>query len=161
MTDDRPGQGENQVAGDSALSGPGQANRSVEIRGVKPWLVHQLCRDLATGEKKRSQLAREHGVAASTITEFAKRHKARIEEIKANLDDEFAGLWSAQKINRLNAYQDEYERIRANPHHEWVKAKATLLHSIAEELGQLPSRGVTVTGQVTHIIEGIEIEDLK
>lgn len=128
--------------------------------GIKPWLQLQLCRDLASGSKTRAQLAREHGVSRTAITSFARRHKARIEEIKAHLDDEFAGLWVAQKALRIEQYQRDLEMIADNGHHEWVKARTGILKAIAEELGQLPPRQQVTIVPVMHVIEGVNMSEL-
>lgn len=120
---------------------------------IEPWLQHQLCRDLAEGVKTRAALAREHGVTRQAITKFAQRHRDRIAEIKAHLDDEFAGLWVARKSSRLSAYQRDLELIEGIPHHEWVKARTGILKAVAEETGQLPPRMQIAVAPVIHIIE--------
>jgi predicted transcriptional regulator len=135
---------------------PGKRSRS---NPIPPHEVQILCRELAMAEVSQNELARRHGVTKSAVSQFARRHAARIAEIREHLDDQFAGLWIADKANRLAVYQHEVEAIAGNTHHEWVKAKATLLKNVAEETGQLPPRATAVIVPVVHIIEaGGEID---
>jgi hypothetical protein len=119
----------------------------------------ELCRLLAAGEVQRSELARRYHVTTSAITQFAQRNAARIDEIRANLDDEFAGLWIADKLARVEAYQIDYDSISQNNHHEWVKARTAILKAVAEELGQLPPRAQVVVAPVVHVIEGVNVNE--
>lgn len=130
---------------------------------VPPYLHHQLCRELAQckGVKgSRSKLAAKYGVERQYITDFARRNKARIEEIYNNLDNELAGQWIAEKRNRIEAYKADYEAIQGNTHHEWVKARTAILRNVAEELGQLPPRQQAVVIPVEHVIVGVDLDQL-
>lgn len=130
---------------------------------LKPWQRHKLLRELAAGEKTSAQLSREYGMSASGIREFKKRHRAEVDAIAAAAGDEFAGLWIADKGQRLAAYQADYE-IAADDdkqsHHEWVKARTGILHAVAEETGQLPPRATVAIVPVVHIIEGVDLDVL-
>jgi hypothetical protein len=76
----------------------------------RPFRVrYKLQRALAEGGRSNAQLAREYDVAAVSIREFALRHKAVIDEMKANLADEYAGMWIADKRERLLRYQNTAE----------------------------------------------------
>ncbi len=134
-----------------------------------------LIRALALGEKTNAELAREREVTASAIKEFSKRHAAAIAEVKANVADEFAGLWIAQKRERVSAYQQNAEILAAEIEAlrdgrvavhggdadsedaedgaetaddisgalgRLTRAYDRALRSVAEELGQLPTRMV-------------------
>jgi hypothetical protein len=139
----------------------GTLNGSVERR---PWERRQLCRELATGDMTRAALARKYGVVRSTITEFAKRHAREIDEIKAHLDDDFAGLWIADKSARMAAYQADLELSgtgKYGSHWEQIRTRSQILKQVAEELGQMPPRAGVVVVPVTHIIEGVDVESLK
>ena len=123
----------------------------------------QLCRALAAGEVSRADLARRYGVSRPYITQFAKTHEAEIETIKARLEDEFAGLWIADKAARVAAYQGDYFATLEHPnadHHEWVKARTGILHNVAEELGQLPPRTTVNVAAVTHVVMGVDLDNL-
>jgi hypothetical protein len=138
-------------------------NGSVE-RGIPRRCVPLLIRELAANEMKRTELARKYGVARATITEFAKRHAAEIADAKDRLDDEFAATWIAGKAQRIAAYQADYEMALNDPrasHHDWVRARTQILLAVAEELGQMPPKMQVSVMPVVHIIEGVNVEDLK
>lgn len=138
-------------------------NRSVE-RGIPRRCIPLLIRELAAGEMKRTELARKYGVVRATITEFAKRHAAEIDEAKDRLGDEFAAAWIADKAQRIGAYQADYEMALNDPrasHHDWVRARTAILLAVAEELGQMPPKMQVSVMPVVHIIEGVDVERLK
>lgn len=151
---------------DDPFDKPDELNQSVERTrpGIKPWERRQLCRELAIGQPTRAALARKYGVARSTITEFAKRHAAEIDAIKADLDNEFAGLWVADKASRIAAYQADLEMSLSGPyaaHYEHVRTRQAGLRAIAEELGQLPPRATVAVVPVQHILDGVDVDQLK
>lgn len=147
----------------------------------------KLIRALALGEKTNAELAREREVTASAIKEFARRHAAAIAEVKVNVTDTMAGLWIAQKHERVAAYQQNAELIareiealtdgrvtvhggdedERDEHGEDDDATADVsgaigrltraydraLRSVAEELGQLPTRMIVKSegGGAVHV----------
>lgn len=124
-------------------------------------IVNKLCRELAVAEKPQVQLSEEYGVSQSAISQFKARHKDRIEAIRNKLDDEFAGLWIAEKANRIAEYQADVEFIGATTKADLLRVKATILKAVSEELGQLPARvNVTVTNPVTYVVKGVDPDDL-
>lgn len=132
--------------------------------GLYPWERHRLLRELAIGERKAPDLGAQYGMTASGIRSFKLRNKSQIEAIAANLADEFAGLWIADKGSRLAAHQADLEMALASDkadHHEWVKARTQILHAVAEETGQLPPRTTVAVQSVTHVIVGVDVESLK
>jgi hypothetical protein len=70
---------------------------------------YKLQRLIAEGEHSNAQLGRLHGVTAEAIREFGKRHADAIAHIKAHLHDEYAGMWIAEKNERLQRYQNTAE----------------------------------------------------
>lgn len=147
---------------DAEIDAQGPVNRG-DQRGIPRWRVHEVCRHLATEDITRAELARQFNVTRGAITRFADRHARRIDEIKANLDDEFAGIWLAHKSTRLAALQADYEQAAEHVnagHHEWIRVRAAIAHQIAEEVGQLPARGVAVSGTVRHELVGVDLDDL-
>jgi len=139
-----------------------QLNNAAE-RGIPRYRHLDLIRHLAAEDVTRAALAREHGVHRSAITQFAQRHRAEIEQIRTQLDDEYAGIWLADKRARLAALQSDYEMAAEHKnagHHEWIKTRAQLLHQASEELGQLPGRVGVVVVPVTHILVGVDAEAL-
>lgn len=137
--------------------------RGTASRKLTAFDRRQLQRDLATGDRKRIQLARDYNVSTSYISQFAKTFALEIDHIKRDLANEFAGLWIANKENRMVAYQAEYAMALGNDkrdHHEWIKARTAILHIVAEELGQLPPRATIAVVPVTHVIVGVDPSEL-
>jgi hypothetical protein len=138
--------------------------RSSATRKLTPMDRRQLQRDLAAGELTRAQIARRFGVGTSYISKFARQYAWEIDQIKAALTDRFAGLWIASQESRIVAYQEEYALAMGSDkhdHHEWIKARTAILHTVAEELGQLPPRATVVVQPVTHVIVGVDMDDLR
>jgi hypothetical protein len=131
-------------------------------RGIPRHRIHEVCRELAAGDVSQAAIARKWGIARQTLNDFAHRHAERIADIRAHLDDDYAGLWIANKEARIAAYMDEFERLehgRNSEHHEWSKARQAALRAVADELGAIPNRSsVQVTGIVTHRLIGVDIE---
>lgn len=116
----------------------------------------QLIRHLAAGGKTKTQLGKQYGVTHQAISAFASRHAVEISQVHARLqdklDDEFAHLWAADKVNRIATLQDQVEQVAdlmADPERaanagvqaaEMYRTAQTALRGIAEELGQLPQR---------------------
>lgn len=124
-------------------------------------IVNKLCRELAVAEKTQAQLSEEYGVSQSAVSQFKTRHRDRIDAIRGKLDDEFAGLWIANKANRIAEYQADVEFIGATTKAELLRVKAVILKAVSEELGQLPARvNVNVSTPVTYVVHGINPDDL-
>jgi hypothetical protein len=139
-------------------------------RDIQGWREYGLIRDLALNEKTAAHLAEDYDVAEQTVYDFKMRHKAEVAAVLAEWSDEFAGLWSAKKYNRVadiqhlaGTIQDRMDELLEDaamatevmrsvnpdaapvrvPLREWqslVREKARLVHQIADELGQLPPR---------------------
>ena len=134
------------------------------------WAKAKLIRELAQMEKTQVTLAEEYGVAQSSISEFAQRNATEISAARADIENQFASAWIADKMARIAEYQAEVEDInaaRSNGIHkildvEMIKAKMTILRAVADELGQIPTKvNVSVTQRVTHIVEGVDLENLR
>lgn len=137
--------------------------RAVKNHLERGWVAHRLIRDFALGEKTGAQLSKEYGVSQTSISAFKKRHAMEIEEVRNNLADEYAGVWVAQKLNRIREYQRAAEKMAdgASPRNQEVLV--SILKAVAEELGQLPARTqVQVnTAEVTYQVVSIDLEDLQ
>jgi hypothetical protein len=130
----------------------------------RSWERRTLCRELALGEISKAALGRKYGVTGQAIGQFAKRHAREIDQIRAQLDDEFAGLWIASKEARMAQYQEDYEASQEHEkstHFEWVRVRTQILHQVAEELGQMPPRAEVTVMPVIHVLEGVDPEVLK
>jgi len=131
------------------------------------WLRRDLIRDLAEGKLTQVELAEKYGVVQSSVSEFKSRHKEEIEAVRNNLEDEFAGIWIANKERRLAELSSDVEHIneselgKRDP--QWAKVKQSALKQAAEELGQIPNRISVQVGDV-HVryeVAGVNLDDLK
>lgn len=124
-------------------------------------------RQLAEGKLTHQEIAEELELDRSTISFFAKKHRAEIEEIRADIENEFAGLWVAKKAARIAEYTEVIEKIdvllemdpSANDRSALLGRKQQALKSIAEELGQLTARH-EVSAKVNYKVNGVSAEDL-
>ena len=122
-----------------------------------------LKRELAAGDMTQVLLAKKYGITQQGISKFAKRHALEIADIADHMNEQFAGLPLARKENRIASYEREIEILNEHPHashHEWSKARMIAYRNMAEELGQLPPRQTVTVIPVTHVIEGVSMEDL-
>lgn len=128
------------------------------------WIRRQLILELAVDNETRSALADKYDVDQSAISHFATRHRAEIDDRRGKLDDEFFGLWIADKVNRVAEYQDDVERINtaldAETDASLLKAKLAVMRQVAEELGQLKT-SVELTGKLTYVVEGVDLSRLQ
>lgn len=143
------------------------------------WTKFQLIRQLAEAEVKRTVLAKEHGVSGRAIANFANRHAREIDQARKAMDDELSLLWVTKKVNRMAEYQqmiddltleleqklhpedpDDAVGFMSKDMRDIVKIKGGLLHTVAEELGQLPIRQAGIGDAVTviHQIVGVAEE---
>jgi hypothetical protein len=147
----------------------------------------QVMRLLALGELSQSQIGAQFGVTQQSVSEFAQRYATEIAEIRANLADEFAGLWIAKKVNRLAMYEEIAQQAlkptpKVTPAGKVVRdvdpatgtvetimeidgrLAAQVAKQAAEEMGQLPTR-LQVSGEMntttTYRVEGVAPEDLQ
>ena len=153
-----------------------------------PLLEHPLTRrllqtDLAHSGKSQGELAAKYGVSQPSISDFAERHAATIQQIRDDAADEFAGLAIAKKAARLEVYRElldaamqpvpktagkdaDYVRDEdGNVVYEIDAAVAgKLLRNVAEELGHLPNR-VTLGGEVgirtDYTVNGVAPDNLR
>ncbi len=106
----------------------------------------QVCRWLAERKYTQTQIAEMLDCTPGAVANFAKRNADIINEIRENLEDEFAGMWIAQKRNRVAEYQAQADRLRLlieqydEPDAALIRAHQAALKAVAEEMGQLPSR---------------------
>lgn len=129
-----------------------------------------LIRALAEGKESPAKLAVRYDCSREAIQKFKERHKADIEDMKGRLEDKLAGLWVADKVNRIAEYQTDieltngelqaaldgrlgvsttdddgnvtWERVQdlSDVIGRLLRGKHRALRSVAEERGELPSR---------------------
>jgi len=149
-----------------------------------------LIRALALEDVTQASLAVRYGVTEGAITQFKQREAEAINALRADADNEFAGILIAQKAERLRALEELFEVARTPTpkvapngriiretveddtgettevivHEVDVRAAAQVLKQAAEEMGQLPTR-LQVSGDMntttTYRIEGFSAEDLQ
>lgn len=126
------------------------------------WVKHRLIRDFALGEKTGVALAEQYGVSRTSITSFKKKYAMEIEEVRNNLADEYAGVWVAQKLDRIREYQNAAEKMAAGQSPRNAEVLVSILKAVAEELGQLPARQqINISNeQVTYEIVGVSVDDI-
>jgi hypothetical protein len=158
-----------EAAGPPARANGRQVSRRVSSPVKRPGIPRhrqlEVIRHLAAEDITRAELARRVGITRGGMTSFAKRHQAEIEQVRAQLEaeDPWPGLWVAERAQRLAAYQACYEEAaehKNSGHAQWVMAKAHVLSSVAEELGQLPGRGAVVVVPVQHVLVGVDLDAL-
>jgi hypothetical protein len=143
---------------------PVRSDRRPATKGhlERGWVKHRLIRDFALGEKSGIVLSEQYGVSRAAISAFKKRYSLEIEEVRNNLADEYAGVWVAQKIDRIREYQQAAEKMAAGSSPRNAEVLVSILKAVAEELGQLPARTQVNVSQenVTYEIVGISPEDI-
>ncbi len=145
------------------------------------WAVQQLAAGWQHG-----RIAEALGVSRQAVSLFASRNRERIEEVAKDASAAINEQWIASKAARIADYQrqveqcdraimaafeaatagmDDGERAGLSPSDvvdpKLLKARQTALRSVAEELGQLPSRVIMPTdmgGAVQWKIVGVEPE---
>lgn len=127
------------------------------------WVKHRLIRDFALGEKTGKALSKQYGCSEAAMSHFKKRHELEIEEVRNNLADEYAGVWVAQKLDRIREYQNAAEKMASGETARSQEVLVNILKAVAEELGDLPARTqVQVSSEnVTYQLVSIDPEDLS
>ena len=165
------------------MSGATKAQRS-KLGGLRR---NQVIRDLALSGVTQKALAEKYGVAESSMSEFASKHAEAIAAVRADADNEFAGILIAQKAARLEALQEIAEiamtpvpkvSVKGDAAH-WINPETGQIETVmevdgrlaaqamkqaAEEMGQLPTR-VQISGgldvKTNYTIEGVSPDELR
>ena len=129
-----------------------------------------LIRELATQAAKQTELAEKYGVTPQAVSAFAERHRLRIDEVRRDVNNEFAGIAYAKLANRVEMLDGlvEYGMTLLDDPDRQAKLSvgtAEILgqvraaaHEIAEQLGQLPARGLKMEGGTTVRYEIVGVE---
>lgn len=135
----------------------------------------QLMIDIANGEYTLKELGKKYDRDPTNISQFKMRNIDQINAIISTKGDALAALWIANKAKRVATYQsdaeflekemginlenpDEVSNKKDNP--ALVRARALLLRSVAEELGELTVKQEH-TGVVEYRIIGVDTDKLK
>ena len=139
-----------------------------DIRGS---LRAELIRHLALGELTHEALAEKYGRAQQSIANFATRSADAIRHAKQVQSDEYQGLGYAEKWERLalreQLLRDIEERLQDpdlshTQRNRYSVTADKLLHSIAEERGELPVTGaleLSVHGNPFAGYDAVAIDD--
>lgn len=133
---------------------------------IKGHVKLRLLHDLAAGSKHQSELAKQYGVTEGRISQIKSENIDRIEAIRANAENEFSGLWIADRKNRIAEYESDVEDINESlmssnlekmVHPYLLSAKHRALKSAAEETGQLTTN---FAAKVEYNVTGVDTERL-
>jgi len=131
---------------------------------VKVRLIH----DLALNAWTQRDLASRYGVSQPSVYDFSVRYAYEIASARDAIEDEVAGLWIAQKVNRLAELENDVEVINdlldevpviGMPRLYLAKHRA--LRNAAEELGQLAPRDINARVTVRYEIAGVDMGALE
>ena len=143
---------------------PRRTDRAPARKGhlERGWVKHRLIRDFALGEKSGRELAQIYGVSPNSISAFKRRYALEIEEVRNNLADEYASVWVADKMKRIQEYQEAAEKMASGASPRNQEVLFSILKAVAEELGQLPARTqVNVSTETTvYEIVGLDPDDI-
>ncbi len=147
----------------------------------------QIVRLLAAQELSLGQIAERYNCTPQAVGQFRDRNADEIAAVREHMDDEFAGMAIASKVNRVAMLQEIAEKalepvpkISANGKVTYVRnpeteqdemvmevdARAAMaaLKQVAEELGQLVAR-TQMSGDMqtttTYRFEGVNSDGLK
>lgn len=131
----------------------------------------QVQEDLAAGTMTQQQIADKYETSQGSIADFAKRWSAVIEDMRADAGNEFAGMWIAQKKERVSELEQDVELMIAynnlvNPDGKQLDAtmlrlKKDYLKQAAEELGQFTQKvDLSTDSVVTYTIEGVDMDQV-
>jgi transposase-like protein len=105
------------------------------------WL--EVARAIVTGSPTQAQIARRFDITRSAVTQWKKRHRGPIEQVRASIDTEFSAVYLSEKLTRLWSLQPDFELSTEQPNAaspDHIRVRMALLRAIAEELGALPPR---------------------
>lgn len=130
---------------------------------LPPWKRLQLLHELADGQMSQPQLAEKYGITPQYVSRVYNDNKEKVEAIRRDRENEFAGLWIADKKNRVAAYEEMAERLHDSDDPKLLARYQTALKSVAEELGALPTKTQLQVDpvQVSYKVEGLEAGDLQ
>lgn len=140
-----------------------------ELRPLRGHVALRLIHDIVDNELNQSQLAEKYGVTESAIRAFKARNADAIREVEEDLENEFAGLWIANKAMRLAEYKADIELVNerldaagtdGDIDPALMLRKHQALRASAEELGSLGAN-VQVDGQIKYIVEGVDPRSLQ
>lgn len=141
-----------------------------------------MIRDIALSGMTQKEIGEKYGVGQSSVSEFATRNREAINAVRADADNEYAGILIAQKRERLALLEEiADEAMKPTPkidnkgNHvqdrdgEYVyeidgRAAMQAVKQAAEEMGQLPTR-LQISGgldvKTNYTIDGVDPNELR
>lgn len=139
---------------------PAKGTKAIRGRDKRK-LLHMLVDD----EMTQAEMANVIGYTVNMIKTFKARNLDLIEQMRADRDNEFAGLWIANKVERVAAYEEDVEYVQdALPEvapedaQGLIRVKQAALRAVAEEMGQLKQH--VAVEATTYAVEGVDMKDL-
>lgn len=130
--------------------------------------LYALLHELAENELTQRVLARKYGISQARVSQLGTQYADEVEDMRADLEDEYAGLWLAQKAERVKAYMRLAEMLEedlqvSGLESSFINQLQKVYKNIAEEMGQLPARViVTQTGpKADYTVGGVDPRELK
>lgn len=137
----------------------------------RPGRRRKVIRELASNDYTKRELAEKYNVSLQAVHQFARRHAEEIAAVREDWDNEFAGMWIANKANRLDEYSRQVEMVHEylaeygidEDSPQFLRLQQAALKAVAEELGQIPSKMQISLGdkKITYTIEGVDLDHLK
>jgi hypothetical protein len=131
----------------------------------------ELIRELAMQATSQAELSRRFELSEMVVSHFKTTYEQEIADVRkallADVKDETAGLWIADKAKRIAEYQEDVEMcdkalLTSGLDPAVMKVKHNALKSVAEELGSLPTRAPTEIGDKVYVTSTVQIpKDLK
>jgi len=141
---------------------------SATSRRIRGYRKLQLINELALGNKSQKQLAEEFGHTEAAISAFRKREAAAIQKVIDEKENEFAGLWIADQVNRIAEYESLHEYLQELVYStdkldtasvNAVLRMAQILRNVAEERGHLTQK-TEASGDVRIEVVGVDTDSI-
>ena len=75
----------------------------------RPWNRVRVIADLAEGAMTQAEIGAKYGVTQGAVSQFLDRNRDEIESKRRHLNDQFHGLWIADKVARVGVLQQQAE----------------------------------------------------
>lgn len=109
------------------------------------------------------ELAEMFDEEPNTVRAFKQRNRQAIQTCSVDIENEYAALWIAKKVNRIAELQADVDQINDSLEDEadpaMFRAKLQALRLVAEELGQLTQQ-ISSTNKTQYEIVGVDMSKL-
>ena len=130
---------------------------------IRGWRAAALIRHLAVDKMSIDELSEMFDELPGTIKAFKQRNRQAIQTCSVDIENEYAALWIAKKVNRIAELQADVDQINDSLEDEadpaMFRAKLQALRLVAEELGQLTQQ-ISSTNKTQYEIVGVDMSKL-